>query len=188
MPKPAVPATKRHTFENELGVQAPVGFWDPAGFTADGSVENFKRRRQTELKHSGPVPRARVLGPTQEVDERRRNMAESPCSQQWATLLRSNSSHDGVEHAVIQQGMFIAQSTSWKIFAPINTFGSILKLGILRYRHCQLYYIITLDLAGKPTLRILFAIVFPYCLLDLVCVIPIVKICKTSSYLVPSFN
>ncbi|CAK9099960.1 unnamed protein product [Durusdinium trenchii] len=37
-------------FENELGVQAPVGFWDPAGFTADGSVEDFKRRRQTELK------------------------------------------------------------------------------------------------------------------------------------------
>merc|ERR1719440_87714 len=38
-------------FESELGVQAPVGFWDPAGFTADGSVENFARRRQTELKH-----------------------------------------------------------------------------------------------------------------------------------------
>ena len=38
-------------FENELGVQEPVGFWDPAGFTADGSVEDFKRRRQTELKH-----------------------------------------------------------------------------------------------------------------------------------------
>ncbi|CAE7177640.1 unnamed protein product [Symbiodinium microadriaticum] len=38
-------------FESELGVQDPVGFWDPAGFTADGSVENFKRRRQTELKH-----------------------------------------------------------------------------------------------------------------------------------------
>ena len=26
-------------------------FWDPAGFTADGSVEDFQRRRQTELKH-----------------------------------------------------------------------------------------------------------------------------------------
>ena len=36
---------------NELGVQAPVGFWDPAGFTSDGSVEDFTRRRQTELKH-----------------------------------------------------------------------------------------------------------------------------------------
>jgi len=38
-------------FESELGVQAPVGFWDPAGYTADGSLENFARRRQTELKH-----------------------------------------------------------------------------------------------------------------------------------------
>merc|ERR1711948_217069 len=38
-------------FESELGVQAPLGFWDPLGFTEDGSVENFKRRRQTELKH-----------------------------------------------------------------------------------------------------------------------------------------
>merc|ERR1712054_270150 len=45
-------ASPLRAFENELGVQAPVGFWDPAGFTADGSVENFARRRQTEIKHS----------------------------------------------------------------------------------------------------------------------------------------
>merc|ERR1719463_997919 len=38
-------------FENELGVQAPVGFWDPIGYTADGNMENFKRRRATEIKH-----------------------------------------------------------------------------------------------------------------------------------------
>merc|ERR1712176_616737 len=38
-------------FENELGVQAPVGFWDPAGFAADGDAENFTRRRETEIKH-----------------------------------------------------------------------------------------------------------------------------------------
>jgi len=38
-------------FENELGVQEPVGFWDPAGFTSDGDVSNFKRRRSVELKH-----------------------------------------------------------------------------------------------------------------------------------------
>ncbi|CAJ1455840.1 unnamed protein product [Effrenium voratum] len=44
-------ASPLRAFENELGVQAPVGFWDPAGFTADGSTENFARRRQTELKH-----------------------------------------------------------------------------------------------------------------------------------------
>merc|ERR1719343_1688637 len=38
-------------FESELGVQEPMGFWDPAGLSADGSTENFARRRQTELKH-----------------------------------------------------------------------------------------------------------------------------------------
>ena len=31
-------------FENELGVQAPVGFWDPVGFTSDGDVATFKRQ------------------------------------------------------------------------------------------------------------------------------------------------
>merc|ERR1711953_191006 len=39
-------------FENELGVQAPAGFWDPLGFTADGNVASFRRRRSVELKHS----------------------------------------------------------------------------------------------------------------------------------------
>jgi len=38
-------------FENELGVQSPVGFWDPLGLAADGDVERFKRRRETEIKH-----------------------------------------------------------------------------------------------------------------------------------------
>ena len=28
----------------ELGVQAPVGYWDPAGLAKDGDVETFKRR------------------------------------------------------------------------------------------------------------------------------------------------
>merc|ERR1739847_126335 len=38
-------------FESELGVQAPTGFWDPMGFAKDGSEENFKRRRASEIKH-----------------------------------------------------------------------------------------------------------------------------------------
>merc|ERR1712241_1515691 len=38
-------------FESELGVQAPVGFWDPVGFTTDGDAALFKRRRATEIKH-----------------------------------------------------------------------------------------------------------------------------------------
>jgi len=38
-------------FETELGVQPPVGFWDPLGLASDGDVDTFKRRRETELKH-----------------------------------------------------------------------------------------------------------------------------------------
>merc|ERR1711959_121218 len=44
-------ASPLRAFESELGVQEPVGFWDPAGFTADGDVASFKRRRSVELKH-----------------------------------------------------------------------------------------------------------------------------------------
>merc|ERR1719359_1575417 len=44
-------ASPLRAFESELGVQAPVGFWDPAGLSADGDVSAFKRRRSVELKH-----------------------------------------------------------------------------------------------------------------------------------------
>merc|ERR1719277_6824 len=54
-------ASPLRAFENELGVQDPVGFWDPVGFTADGNVEDFKRRRQTELKH-GRVAMLATMG------------------------------------------------------------------------------------------------------------------------------
>merc|ERR1719310_1627966 len=48
-------------FESELGVQAPVGFWDPAGLSKDGDVAAFKRRRATEIKH-GRVAMIACLG------------------------------------------------------------------------------------------------------------------------------
>merc|ERR1719424_846169 len=38
-------------FEGSVGDQEPLGFWDPAGFTKDGDVEKFKRRREVEIKH-----------------------------------------------------------------------------------------------------------------------------------------
>merc|ERR1719424_2800831 len=48
-------------FESELGVQPPVGFWDPAGFTKDGNAASFKRRRETEIKH-GRVSMLATMG------------------------------------------------------------------------------------------------------------------------------
>merc|ERR1712050_257356 len=54
-------ASPLRAFENELGVQEPVGFWDPAGFTSDGDVTSFRRRRTVELKH-GRVCMAATIG------------------------------------------------------------------------------------------------------------------------------
>merc|ERR1719204_258962 len=48
-------------FESELGVQAPVGYWDPLGLTKDGDAEAFRRRRVTEIKH-GRVSMLACLG------------------------------------------------------------------------------------------------------------------------------
>jgi Chlorophyll A-B binding protein len=39
------------SFENELGAQAPLGFFDPLGMVADGDQEKFDRLRYVEIKH-----------------------------------------------------------------------------------------------------------------------------------------
>jgi len=48
-------------FENELGAQPPLGFYDPLGLVADGDQENFDRLRYTEVKH-GRVAMLAVVG------------------------------------------------------------------------------------------------------------------------------
>merc|ERR1719222_113634 len=54
-------ASPLRAFEGELGVQAPVGFWDPLGLSSDGDVAVFKRRRETEIKH-GRVSMLATMG------------------------------------------------------------------------------------------------------------------------------
>jgi hypothetical protein len=46
---------------SELGVQAPVGSWDPRGLCKDIDVDDVKRRRKTERKH-GRVARYAAMG------------------------------------------------------------------------------------------------------------------------------
>ena len=43
-------ASPLRTFEDKLGVQAPVGVCDPSGFTAEGNFEYLASPRQTELQ------------------------------------------------------------------------------------------------------------------------------------------
>jgi len=51
-PAPAAPsATALGAFEAELGVQAPVGFFDPLGLLDGADQERFDRLRYVEIKH-----------------------------------------------------------------------------------------------------------------------------------------
>ena len=49
--KQATTSTSLNAFENELGAQAPLGFFDPLGLVADGDQEKFERLRYVEIKH-----------------------------------------------------------------------------------------------------------------------------------------
>merc|ERR1711870_209684 len=48
-------------FEGNIGDQPPLEFWDPVGFTKDGDVEKFLRRREVEIKH-GRVSMLATIG------------------------------------------------------------------------------------------------------------------------------
>ena len=47
----AAKTTSLNAFENKLGAQAPLGFFDPLGLVADGDQEKFDRLRYVEIKH-----------------------------------------------------------------------------------------------------------------------------------------
>jgi hypothetical protein len=59
--KIAKKASATRSFENEVGAQVPLGFWDPLGLVADGNQETFDRLRGVELKH-GRVSMLAVVG------------------------------------------------------------------------------------------------------------------------------
>lgn len=49
--KSARASTAVKAFEDELGAQPPLGFFDPLGLVADGDQEKFDRLRYVEIKH-----------------------------------------------------------------------------------------------------------------------------------------
>lgn len=48
-------------FEEALGAQAPLGFWDPLGLLEDADEERFDRLRTVEIKH-GRISMLAILG------------------------------------------------------------------------------------------------------------------------------
>ena len=49
--KQATRSTSLNAFEDALGAQPPLGFFDPLGLVADGDQEKFDRLRYVEIKH-----------------------------------------------------------------------------------------------------------------------------------------
>ena len=62
---PASVATRssalKMSFEDALGAQAPLGFWDPLGLLKDADQERFDRLRLVETKH-GRISLLAILG------------------------------------------------------------------------------------------------------------------------------
>lgn len=58
---PAKKTTALNSFEDELGAQPPLGFWDPLNMLADADQERFDRLRYVEIKH-GRISMLAVLG------------------------------------------------------------------------------------------------------------------------------
>jgi hypothetical protein len=54
-------STALQAFESELGVQPPLGFWDPLGLLDGADQERFDRLRYVEVKH-GRIAMLAVLG------------------------------------------------------------------------------------------------------------------------------
>jgi hypothetical protein len=59
--KQAATSTSLASFEDALGAQAPLGFFDPLGMVADGDQETFDRLRYVEIKH-GRISMLGVVG------------------------------------------------------------------------------------------------------------------------------
>ena len=59
--KVAQTTTSLSAFESELGVQAPLGFFDPLGMLDDADQDRFDRLRYVEVKH-GRIAQLAFLG------------------------------------------------------------------------------------------------------------------------------
>ena len=59
--KVAQTSTALNAFEDALGAQPPLGFFDPLGLVADGNEAKFDRLRYVELKH-GRISMLAVVG------------------------------------------------------------------------------------------------------------------------------
>merc|ERR1719296_391286 len=109
-------STALSAFESELGVQPPLGFFDPLGLLDDADQDRFDRLRYVEVKH-GRIAQLAFLG---QVVTRA------------GIHLGGNIFMDGTQFSDIGDGYAGFASLGSKSIAQIVLFVGILELGVMK--------------------------------------------------------
>lgn len=112
----ATSTTLSMSFENELGAQAPLGFFDPLGLVADGDQAKFDRLRYVEIKH-GRISMLAVAGYL---------VAEA------GIRLPGDIDYSGLKFADIPNGFAALSTISGAGIAQIVAFIGFLELGVMK--------------------------------------------------------
>jgi hypothetical protein len=103
-------------FEDELGAQAPLGFFDPLGLVADGDQAKFDRLRYVEIKH-GRISMLAVVGYL---------VAEA------GVRLPGNIDYSGTTFASIPNGFGAFDAISSGGIGQIIVFIGLLELAVMK--------------------------------------------------------
>jgi len=109
-------STSLKAFENELGAQPPLGFFDPLGLVSDGDEEKFARLRYVEVKH-GRISMLAVLGYL---------VAEA------GIRLPGNVNFDGLEFTGVRNGWAAFNDLGGAGIGQIVAFIGVLELGVMK--------------------------------------------------------
>jgi len=114
--KQAAQTTSLAAFENELGAQPPLGFFDPLGLVADGDQAKFDRLRYVEIKH-GRISMLAVVGYL---------VAEA------GIRLPGDIDYSGTSFASVPNGFAAFNTISGAGIAQIVAFVGFLELAVMK--------------------------------------------------------
>eukprot|EP00554_Chaetoceros_debilis_P005531 CAMPEP_0194076124 /NCGR_PEP_ID=MMETSP0149-20130528/2989_1 /TAXON_ID=122233 /ORGANISM="Chaetoceros debilis, Strain MM31A-1" /LENGTH=182 /DNA_ID=CAMNT_0038756783 /DNA_START=15 /DNA_END=559 /DNA_ORIENTATION=+ len=109
-------STALNAFENEVGAQQPLGFFDPLGLVSDGNEANFDRLRYVEIKH-GRVAMLAVVGYLIE---------------EAGVRLPGEISYDGTTFADIPSGFDALSAIPQAGLLQIMLFAGVLELFVMQ--------------------------------------------------------
>merc|ERR1712232_423808 len=114
--KQAATSSSLKAFEDELGAQPPLGFFDPLGLVADGDKEKFERLRYTEIKH-GRISMLAVLG---------------YLVQEAGIRLPGNINFEGLGFADVRNGFAAFNDIGGAGIGQIVAFVGLLELAVMK--------------------------------------------------------